>query len=66
MNILCEIFGHKPPGYARQVGGEYMDFVYFVTDGIGRRHAVLYGECPRCKEIYEVGKTHIPEIKEMG
>lgn len=60
MAILCKIFGHKPPVYAPNPGGEYMTMELRGIDGINRQHAILRGECPRCKTRYIVGSTHVP------
>jgi hypothetical protein len=63
MNLLCKIFGHKPPEYGRNKGwggSEYMDIQIFTTDGIRREHAYVEGQCPRCEQTYTVGKVHVP------
>lgn len=59
MNLVCRLFGHKPPSESSTVGGEYGSIRYSVVDGIGRQHAELYGECPRCGKEYRVMRTHV-------
>jgi len=64
-NILCSIFGHKPPVYAKKgwfsPGQEYAKVHKNITiDGIGRQHADVYSECPRCKESFKLCKIHLP------
>lgn len=64
MNLLCKLFGHKPPQYGSHLGWggfEYMDVRIVTTDGIGRVHADIVGDCPRCKQSYVVGKIHVPK-----
>lgn len=64
MNLLCKLFGHKPPQYGAHLGlggSEYMDVKIYATDGIGRVHAYLMGRCPRCEQMYDVGKIHVPK-----
>ena len=59
MNLLCKLFGHKPPSYTQHTGGEYYKTqgVTYV-DGIGRPHLDLTAACPRCSEIYFAGRVH--------
>lgn len=61
MNILCKIFGHQPPSCSPLQGGDYVRIATSITDGIGREHAWLKGECPRCGQEYHVGKVHLPQ-----
>lgn len=65
MSILCKIFGHKPPCYWQNIGGDYIKLILEGVDGIGRQHARLKGECPRCKKEYWVGSTHVPIINKQ-
>ena len=67
-NILCKIFGHKPPVYAKKgwysPGEEYAKVdSNIIVDGIGRRHVAIRSECPRCKEIFKLCMIHLPEEK---
>ena len=68
MNILCKIFGHQPPVYARHgwfsPGEEYGHVVGDYEDGIGRHHAHVEAECARCEKKFIVARIHIPKIKE--
>lgn len=57
--IICWLFGHKTIGNFFN-GREYMKIVNVITDGVGREHAQLAAECPRCMSIYRAGKVHIP------
>lgn len=65
-NIICSIFGHQSPVYAEKgwfsPGQEYMRVTLAERDGTGRQHAIVHAECARCKEIFKVGRIHIPEI----
>lgn len=60
MSLLCKVFGHQPPSMWPNHGGSYMDIKNVHTDGIRRYHARLEGECPRCRQTYTVGMTHLP------
>lgn len=64
MNLLCKIFGHQPPVYAQRgwysPGEQYMHVKSFAIDGIGKEHASITSECPRCKKNFLVGKIHLP------
>lgn len=46
MKILCAIFGHQPPVYAKSgwfsPGQEYAKLEVDVEDGIGRIHAEVH------------------------
>jgi hypothetical protein len=69
MNILCKIFGHSPPVYAKKgwfsPGEEYAQAApgYRATDGIGRVHVIIEGECARCGKRFHLARLHLP--KEM-
>jgi len=67
MNILCKVFGHKPPVYAAKglysPGEEYAKVKIGATDGIGRVHARVVGECARCQEEFTVARIHIPDAE---
>lgn len=59
MSILCKLFGHKPPEYAKTIGARYLRGTGPEwLDGINRPHLDLIGECPRCKKVYQVGTVH--------
>lgn len=53
-NILCLIFGHQPPVYAKKgwysPGEEYAKTLYTGTDGCGREHYLVLATCARCEE----------------
>ncbi len=71
-NILCMTFGHQPPVYAEKgwfsPGQEYATKVINEeTDGVGRKHARVMSECPRCGKEFKLCRIHIPEPpKEKG
>jgi len=59
---LCKWFGHKLPlGFGG--GRPYLRILTTIIDGIGRKHAFLYGECPRCREEWNVANIHLPMVK---
>jgi hypothetical protein len=63
VNLLCLLFGHMPPQYARRKGWggwEYCDLGTPCTDNIGRQHVEIFGDCARCERRFQVGKTHLP------
>lgn len=64
MKTLCRLFGHQPPVYAPKgwysPGEEYARVVPSATDGIGRKHAYVESECPRCKEKFTLCRIHLP------
>jgi len=65
MNILCKIFGHKPPIYAKKgwysPGEEYAKVdKNIIKDGVGTQHAKIYSECPRCEEVFMLCRIHLP------
>ena len=68
MNILCKIFGHQPPTYAKKgwysPGEEYGKVIRGVVDGIGQEHAKVEAECARCGKRFIVARIHlaIPNI----
>lgn len=66
-NIFCMVLGHKPPVYAKKgwysPGEEYGKLTRFVTDGTGRVHAEVHGECARCGETFKVARVHLPSEK---
>lgn len=53
--LLCKLFGHRfePRHYFRPGRRS-------VTDGIGRLHINVEGECARCERIVEFGQLHVP------
>lgn len=66
MNVLCKIFGHKPPVYAKSgwhsPGEHYVHSIQRCgVDGTGREHAELYSRCPRCCKVFYLARIHIPE-----
>lgn len=64
--LVCKIVGHQPPVYGRKgwwsPGEEYAKVRLDGRDGIGREHAEVVGECPRCGESYRVCRIHVPQI----
>lgn len=62
MNILCRLFGHKPPVYADKgwysPGEEYGRLRRVGKDGIGRVHAVIECNCARCNEFFIAARVH--------
>lgn len=67
MNIICKIFGHQPPVYAVKgwysPGEEYARVIESITDGIGRQHAFVESECPRCHQGFTLCRIHLPVAK---
>ena len=64
MNIICKLFGHKPPVYAKKgwySPGEQYGYIdkNIVIDGIGRRHAEVYAECARCGKDFMLVRVHL-------
>lgn len=53
--LLCRIFGHTHAPYLYFRPGQRS-----VTDGIGRLHINVEGECERCKRMVEFGQLHVP------
>ncbi|XKE45713.1 hypothetical protein LG302_00810 [Halomonas organivorans] len=71
MKLLCKIFGHQPPVYAKKgwwsPGQEYGRLHSGITDGIGREHGHVTAKCARCKEEFKVARVHlIPTAKEKA
>lgn len=70
MALLCKVFGHQPPIYAPKgwfsPGEEYGRLHAMQVDGIGRVHAEVWFECPRCRQHYKAGRIHIPEQPTNG
>lgn len=66
MSILCALFGHQPPVYAKKgwysPGEEYARVSGDYPDGIGRRHAEVYSECPRCGAEFKLCRIHLPPL----
>jgi hypothetical protein len=65
MNILCKLFGHQPPVYAKKgwwsPGEEYAKVNSNIEiDGIKREHASVYSECPRCHINFKLCRIHLP------
>ena len=68
MSLLCKLFGHQPPSYAKKgwysPGQEYGSIVLGPVDGIGRIHCQVYGQCARCDEQFFLARVHLmPEKK---
>lgn len=68
MSLLCSLFGHQPPVYAKKgwysPGEEYATVRMGGTDGIGRVHAVVEGSCARCKKKFNLCRIHVPEMRQ--
>lgn len=65
MSIICKLFGHALPqtGNRKGWGGyEYCHLEGAYEDGIGRQHASIIGECPRCEKRIKVGMTHLQKL----
>jgi hypothetical protein len=66
MNILCKMFGHKSPRYAKKgwwsPGEEYGRVRVGATDGTGRTHGIVVGDCARCGAEFNVVRIHIPKV----
>lgn len=65
MNILCKIFGHKPPVYAKRgwysPGEQYAKLdENIITDGVRRKHAKVFSSCPRCNQTFMLCRIHLP------
>ena len=67
MNLLCILFGHKPPVYAKTgwwtPGEQYAKVKVGVIDGIGRVHGEVNAPCARCSKEFTVALIHIPQLK---
>lgn len=61
MNILCAIFGHKPPQYGGKPHYAKSPPASIWTDGTGRGHVNLYGACDRCGESFRIVSFHPPK-----
>ena len=71
MNILCKLFGHKPPVYGRKgwwsPGEEYAVVDrHPYADGTGRLHASVTAECPRCNQKFRLCRIHLPQPTSHG
>lgn len=70
MNILCKLFGHQPPVYAKRgwfsPGEQYGRITSSETDGIGRVHCTIASECPRCRKNFMVCRVHLPQPTSHG
>lgn len=68
MNMLCTLFGHKPPVYAKKgwysPGEEYGTIRLGVIDGLGTQHAMVEAECARCGQRFIVARVHLPKEPE--
>lgn len=65
--LICAVFGHSPPCYAKQgwysPGEQYGHAVSDQLDGINRQHYKLYAECARCEEKFMVARFSIKNPK---
>ena len=63
-NLVCKLFGHKPPLCARHdlhtTDKEFCTLHFYSTDNVGRTSAYVVGDCPRCGEEYVVAHVHVP------
>lgn len=63
MNILCKLFGHQPPVYAKKgwysPGQEYGYLVAGPGDGIGREHGQVMAKCARCRVEFKLARVHL-------
>lgn len=68
MKLLCTLFGHQPPIYAKKgwysPGQEYGKVVKGCTDGIGQEHGHVEAACARCGDNFIIARIHIPESRE--
>jgi hypothetical protein len=68
MNLLCRIFGHKPPVYAKtgwwSPGEQYAKVSLDGVDGTGTQHAFVHGVCARCEKKFMVARIHLPRDQE--
>lgn len=67
MNILCKMFGHKPPrltwenGFPFPGGKTYLKIsMPPIVDGVGRQHVYLKGECARCEAEFSAYMAYLP------
>lgn len=67
MKLLCQLFGHQPPVYARKgwysPGEEYGRVLRGPIDGLGAEHAKVEAECARCGDKFIVVRIHLPPEK---
>ena len=65
MNVLCKIFGHKPPVYAKSgwysPGQEYGKLKVLNADNTGRVHGIILGDCARCNKEFMMARVHLPK-----
>lgn len=63
--LICKIFGHQPPVYARKgwysPGEQYAQLTSRQVDGIGRVHCTVASECPRCGDKFVLCRVHLPQ-----
>lgn len=63
-SILCKLFGHQPPVYAKKgwysPGEEYARVRVGTTDGVGTTHAEVFGKCARCEREFKLCRIHLP------
>ena len=66
MDLMCKVHGHQPPVYAEKgwfsPGEGYAKVTVGLTDGIGRTHATVYGECARCGKEFIICRIHLPMV----
>lgn len=66
MNLLCWIFGHKPPEYAEKgwwsPGEKYARRLAGCGgDATGRDHYIVICECARCGKNFNACRIHLPK-----
>lgn len=61
MSILCRVFGHKPPQYGGAPHYAKSPPASIWTDGSGRGHVNLYGDCYRCGKNFRIISFHPPK-----
>jgi 5-methylcytosine-specific restriction endonuclease McrA len=63
MKLLCKLFGHQPPVYAKKgwssPGQEYGRLESGKIDGIGREHGHVEGKCARCGVVFKLARVHL-------
>lgn len=64
MSLLCKLFGHQPPVYAKKgwwsPGEQYGQLFVGKTDETGRVHGECFAACARCEKRFKVMRVHTP------